>query len=1110
MARTINIKEFFTPTTWGLGGAIARRATITLAVMMLTAMTAWATTRTVTYTLSYKDKETRHWLDGSDNTHYNIGSGLGMAKTYTMPMGDVTITVTSAGTRCSISYYRSNTSILGFSDADYTFTFASNNYFISNVKIKDLVKRTELSVDNDTKECTVFWNYSQYKDAQQIQVTLSDTKPLLYYGITYELNGGTNAAGNPQTYEKSAGIASFADATRTGYTFGGWFDNSEFNGTAVTGIAAGSTGDKTLYAKWTPNTYSVCFNANGGTGTMSNQSFTYDIGQNLDDNNFTREGHNFSGWNTAANGSGTSYAAGASVENLALEQGTIVNLYAQWTPKNYDVTFDANGHGTAPAAQTVTYGTKATEPAAPTEEGWTFGGWYKESSCVNRWEFGADNVTGNTTLYAKWAQNVYTITYELDGGVNSANNPLVYTNTDNITLAAPTRTGYTFTGWTPDNGVISSGSTGNKTFTANWQVNQYTISFNTDGGTVISGNIAPITQNYGTTVTATATLAKQGYLFNGWAALPATMPAENITVYPDWTRLYHQGEVAATCTENGTEEYYYGNEKYWKENADGLTYTQTYYSYLVIPYTGHTWGTPQWKWGINYLGELEATLKLVCTHCGFIDSTPSQDGDITEEVTTAPTETTDGVRTYTAKITVYGTGYTDTHQEAIPKLFKVAKIGETEYSYLKDAMDAASSGDVITLYGDVLEPNTSCGVPNYYDKDITLDLNGHSVLIDRIVTNNSLTVKNGSLVCNIDNGAGGSTQTLTLDNANLTCVGVYNSEWGMWASGIQWMAKNIAVTNGSTMYITGGTSLGYGGEEDFNLTIDGTSCVVLENVTLSSYNMGRVKNQLEQYLPTGYSIEVNGESGKVLKNGVEYTAPVPFGPSNITLADNADNSTLISNYDGYAKNVTLSGRTLWKDGAWNTLCLPFNVTIANSPLAGANARALSSASLSGGTLTINFSDPVTELTAGTPYIIKWTSGDNLVSPVFYGVTIDKTVLDANFGTVQFKGTYAPISFTADNQSIFFMGADNTLYYPADGAYINAFRAYFQLTDGNAHVKSYVLNFGNDDDPTAIAEMVNRQSSMVNDTWFDLSGRRLADRPTRPGIYIHGGRKVVIK
>ena len=116
----------------------------------------------------------------------------------------------------------------------------------------------------------------------------------------------------------------------------------------------------------------------------------------------------------------------------------------------------------------------------------------------------------------------------------------------------------------------------------------------------------------------------------------------------------------------------------------------------------------------------------------------------------------------------------------------------------------------------------------------------------------------------------------------------------------------------------------------------------------------------------------------------------------VTLADGSDNTAVITDADGYVANVTLAARTLYKDGAWNTLCLPFDVTIAGSPLAGATARALESASISGSTLTLTFGDAVTTLEAGTPYIIKWTAdanyvdddAHNIVSPVFSGVTID--------------------------------------------------------------------------------------------------------------------------
>ena len=117
---------------------------------------------------------------------------------------------------------------------------------------------------------------------------------------------------------------------------------------------------------------------------------------------------------------------------------------------------------------------------------------------------------------------------------------------------------------------------------------------------------------------------------------------------------------------------------------------------------------------------------------------------------------------------------------------------------------------------------------------------------------------------------------------------------------------------------------------------------------------------------------------KAYANGILVDGTYYVAPATVSLANTEDNSTTITGADGYVANVTLAARTLYKDGAWNTLCLPFDVTIAGSPLAGATARALTSASISGTTLTLTFGDAVTTLEAGTPYIIKWTADANYV------------------------------------------------------------------------------------------------------------------------------------
>ena len=278
---------------------------------------------------------------------------------------------------------------------------------------------------------------------------------------------------------------------------------------------------------------------------------------------------------------------------------------------------------------------------------------------------------------------------------------------------------------------------------------------------------------------------------------------------------------------------------------------------------------------------------------------------------------------------------------------------------------------------------------------------------------------------------------------------------------------------------------------------------------------------------------------KAYQNGILVGGTYYVAPASISLANAADNSTTISNANGYVANVTLAARTLYKDGKWNTLCLPFDVTIAGSPLAGATARPLNSASISGTTLNLNFGDAVTTLVAGTPYIIKWTKPDpyvaydgtnadgtsDIVSPVFSGVTIDADA-DGNYDTetaspavttderVRFMGTYKSTAFDAEDKSILLMGGANTLYYPTAGAGIGAQRAYFKIGDGVSAARQltgFDIDFG-EGETTGI---LNIEHSTLNiehsaDAWFTLDGRRLSGKPSVKGVYVNNGRKVIIK
>ena len=179
------------------------------------------------------------------------------------------------------------------------------------------------------------------------------------------------------------------------------------------------------------------------------------------------------------------------------------------------------------AKQVLPSGTLATRPDAPAATpGCTFGGWNKADGTA--WDYASDKVTDNITLYAKWAANTYTITFDTAGGSEIA--PITQDYGTVITAPeAPTREGYTFIGW--DKEIPETMPAENITVKAQWEINQYTITFDTAGGS----EIAPITQDYGTVITAPADPTREGYTFIGWdKEIPATMPAENITLKARW------------------------------------------------------------------------------------------------------------------------------------------------------------------------------------------------------------------------------------------------------------------------------------------------------------------------------------------------------------------------------------------------------------------------------------------------------------------------------------------------------------------------------------------------------------------------------------------------
>ena len=375
-----------------------------------------------------------------------------------------------------------------------------------------------------------------YSDSELTSIYVFDTMPnrdvILYakwnksiYQVMFNTNGGSSIATQEVEYQDNA--TEPADPTKNGYTFDGWYSDSEL--TTPYNFNSGVTSSIILYAKWRAVEYEITYSLDGGTASGNPTSYTIET-PTFTLNEPTKEGYTFRGW-TGSNGS-------TPQKNVSIEQGSTGNkvYLANFNINTYTVTFNTNG-GTTITSQSVNHGNLVAEPTTPEKENYAFEGWYSDPELTTEYDFETP-VTSNITLYAKWITGVYQITYDLDGGI--ADNPTYYdVETATFTLNNPTKTGYTFIGWTGSNGntpemtvTITQGSTGNKTYTANYTVNSYTIDFNYDG-------ISSIEKNYGESITL-PTPTKTGHRFIGWfkdnnlteAFTETTMPAENITLYP--------------------------------------------------------------------------------------------------------------------------------------------------------------------------------------------------------------------------------------------------------------------------------------------------------------------------------------------------------------------------------------------------------------------------------------------------------------------------------------------------------------------------------------------------------------------------------------------------
>ena len=373
-----------------------------------------------------------------------------------------------------------------------------------------------------------------------------------YRVITFDTDGGTLI--NPITQKIGEAVTAPEAPTKTGYTFAGWDKEVPTTMPAE---------DMTIKALWTINQYTISFDTDGGsTIAPITQDYNTDIAT---PGAPTKTGYTFAGWDKEI-------PAMMPAENLTIK--------ATWSINQYTITFDTDG-GSEITPITQDYNTAVTAPANPTKTGYTFAEWDKEVPTTMPAE--------DITIKALWTINSYKLTYKVDGEVykqydveykasiipetapekegytfsgwseiptTMPANDVEVTGTFTVnqykvtfivdgevvkeetldfgtTITAPenpTKVGHTFTGWNP--AVDANVPSHDVTYTAQFTVNQYTITFDTDGGS----EITPITQDYNTAVTAPANPTKTGYTFAEWdKEVPTTMPAEDITIKALWT-----------------------------------------------------------------------------------------------------------------------------------------------------------------------------------------------------------------------------------------------------------------------------------------------------------------------------------------------------------------------------------------------------------------------------------------------------------------------------------------------------------------------------------------------------------------------------------------------
>ncbi len=401
----------------------------------------------------------------------------------------------------------------------------------------------EWSKDNFNEPSKAGYSFSGWSlSSNQVTIWDYDTSSLsgnvnLYavweaveYGITYNLDGGTNSELNPSSYTYESGKITLSDPTKEGYTFVGWYNS---NGDKVTEIADGATDTIEITATWVAiktvnwivngETIATIYYNEGEDVPVSSEYDTETYG--VPTKTVTGYTYTFDGWETIE----------TSDNNTVVYEAMFIS-----TINVYTITFVNESSETVGTATYTVENTAVTDPTVPTKTGY-----------IVTWESYTIDTSSPTsfTVKAVYSTEIYTISYELDGGSNAAGNPTSYTvESETITLDDPTKTGYTFVCWT-EGATITSGSTGEKTFTATW-VETFDITY-VLYNSGINDNSNPQYYCVGDTLALqNAVSTEEDYTFGGWyldedftVYFNETSIDKNTTLYANWVMDFEYSEA---------------------------------------------------------------------------------------------------------------------------------------------------------------------------------------------------------------------------------------------------------------------------------------------------------------------------------------------------------------------------------------------------------------------------------------------------------------------------------------------------------------------------------------------------------------------------------------